>query len=219
MRFLLPLVLAALGAGLCALLIPAEMEAVNQQLIGFPDSDVQAHLARPAIMAALCFLPALAALFYAFSGTLDRYIVRQFIGIFFICLTALMMIWLLVDLGDKMSDFRGVDNIFWTVTGFYITRSPAVLSVMIPYSLLLALLYSLGKLSASREIIAMIQSGRSLVRISLPLMLPGVFFSLLCLGLNYHWAPAAEGNVDIILDEAGGKPADRGEQRALPRSR
>ena len=207
LRLLLPLVLAALGAGLCALLIPAEMEAVNQQLIGFPDSDVLAHQARPAIMAALCFLPALASLLYAFSGTLDRYIVRQFIGIFFICLTGLIMIWLLVDLGDKISDFRAPDGVLRSIANFYATRSPAVLSVMIPYSLLLALLYSLGKLSASREIIAMIQAGRSLVRISMPLILLGVFFSLLCLGLNYHWAPAAEGKADILLAEAGGKPA------------
>ena len=64
---------------------------------------------------------------------------------------------------------------------------------MIPYGLLLALLYSLGKLSGSREIIAMIQSGRSLVRITMPLIVAGVFFSLLCLGLNYHWAPSPKG--------------------------
>jgi LPS export ABC transporter permease LptG len=207
LRFLLPLVLAAMGAGLCALLIPGEREAVIQQLIGFPDSDVRAHEARPVIMAVLCFLPALAALFYAFSGTLDRYVVRQFTGIFFICLSALLMIWLLVDLGDKLPDFRGTDNVIWTVTSFYASRSPAVLSLMIPYSLLLALLYCLGKLSGSREIIAMIQGGRSLVRISLPLLVAGAFFSVLCFGLNYHWGPVAEGNVDLILAEAGGKPA------------
>ena len=38
------------------------------------------------VMAALCFLPALASLLYSLGGTLDRYIARQFIGIFFICL-------------------------------------------------------------------------------------------------------------------------------------
>ncbi len=206
-RFSLPLVLAAVGAGLCALLIPAEMEAVSQQLIGFPDSDVPAHQARPLIMAGLCFLPAFASLLYSFSGTLDRYIVRQFIGIFFISLTGLVMIWLLVDLGDKISDFKGPDGVFRSIVNFYITRSPAVLSVMIPYALLLALLYSLGKLSAYREIIAMIQAGRSLVRIAMPLVVLGVLFSLLCAGLNYQWAPAAEGNAEILLAEAGGKPA------------
>lgn len=206
-RIILPLLLAGLGAGLCALLVPAEMEAVNQQLIGFPDSDAQAHRARPVVMMALCFLPALTSLLYSLSGTMDRYMVRQFIGIFFISFTGLVMIWLLVDLGNVISDFRGPDNVLWSITRFYLTRSPAVISVLIPYGLLLAVLYSLGKLSANREIIAMIQSGRSLVRITMPLILLGVIFSLLCMGLNYHWAPAAEGNAEILLKEAGGKPA------------
>jgi lipopolysaccharide export system permease protein len=206
-RLLLSLVLAGLGLVLCAWLIPGQMEAVNQQVIGFPDSDVPAHQARLPIMAGLCLLPGLAALLYAVSGTLDRYIVRQFIGIFFICLTGLLMIWLLVDLGDKISDFRGADGVFRTMAKFYLTRSPGVIAVMIPYSLLLALLYSLGKLSANREIIAMIQAGRSLVRIALPLIVAGVLFSLLYLGFNYHWAPVAEGSVEIMLAEASGKPA------------
>jgi lipopolysaccharide export system permease protein len=206
-RLLLSLVLAAAGVALCAWLLPAQIEAVNQQVIGFPDSDVPAHQARIPIMAGLCLLPGLAALLYAVSGTLDRYIVRQFIGIFFISLTALLMIWLLVDLGDKISDFRGADGIFRTMVSFYLTRSPGVIAVMIPYSLLLALLYSLGKLSANREIIAMIQAGRSLVRIALPLIVAGGLFSLLYLGFNYHWAPVAEGSVDLMLAEASGKPA------------
>jgi lipopolysaccharide export LptBFGC system permease protein LptF len=33
-----------------------------------------------------------------------------------------------------------------------------------------------------------------------------VFFTLLCLGINYHWAPVAESGKDRILDEAAGKP-------------
>lgn len=204
-RFLSPLVLAALGVLLCQWLVPAEVEAVRQQLIGFPDSDVATHELRPVILRALCFLPALAALFYALGGTLDRYIAREFAGIFAICLSSLVLIWLIMDLGNKISDFKDSDHIFRTIFVFYATRSPAVLLLLIPYSLLLSLLYSLGKLSGSCEIISMLQSGRSIVRITLPLIIAGIFFSLLSLGLNYHWAPIAEGSVDEILAEAGGK--------------
>ena len=205
LRFLLPLALAAVGAALCAVLIPAETEAVRQQLIGFPDSDVQAHQARPMILTALCFLPALAGLAYTLGGTLDRYIARQFAGIFCVCLAALVVIWLLMDIGNRISDFRDSKNILLTVVTFYGIRSPAVLLLLLPFSLLLALLSSLGKLSGTREVIAMIQAGRSVIRITLPLIIAGLFFSLLSLGLNYHWAPNAEGRVDEILDEAGGK--------------
>ncbi len=206
-RFLLPLALVAVGVALCGFLIPAERMAVVQQLLGFPDSDVQAHEARPAILAALCFLPAVAALFYALSGTMDRYIIRQFAGIFGICLAALVAIWLLMDLTDKIGDFRESRHLLRTLALVYATRSPAVLLLLLPYSLLLSLLYSLGKLSGSREIIAMIQGGRSVIRLTLPLIIAGVLFSLLCLGLNYQWAPVAEGRLDEILSAAGGKPA------------
>ncbi len=207
LRFLLPITLTVLGAMLCALLIPVEVESVKQQLIGFPDSDTPTHHLRPMVLGALCFLPALGSLFYGLSSRLDRYIARQFTGIFGICLAALILIWLLMDLADHIGDFRDSGNVLRTICLFYITRAPAVLLLLLPYSLLLALLYSLGKLSGSREIIAMIQSGRSVIRITLPLILVGIFSTLLTLGLNYHWAPIAEGSVKDILAEANGKKA------------
>jgi len=206
-RLLLPLVLTALGAAVCAILLPGEIAAVKQQLIGFPESNIQAHEARLWILRILCFLPAVASLVYALGGTLDRYIARQFAGIFGVCLGALLTIYLLMDMSDKIGDFRESKNVFETIITFYTLRSPAILLLLLPYSLLLALLYSLGKLSTHREVIAMIQAGRSVVRITLPLILAGFFFSLLSLGLNYHWAPVAEGRVDDILAEASGKQA------------
>ena len=211
-RLILPLVLAALGTALYAVLIPGEMEAVKLQLVGFPDSDVAAHEARPWVLAGLCALPALATLVYAFGGTMDRYIARQFAGVFALCLASLTAIWLLMDLTDNIGDFRDSKNLLRNVGLFYATRSPAVLLLLLPYSLLLSLLYSLGKLSGSREIIAMIQGGRSVIRITAPLIIAGAFFSLLSLGLNYHWAPTAEGSVDEIRKANSGKPSTEAEQ-------
>lgn len=212
LRFLLPLALAALGAAVCAVLVPAESAAVREQLVGFPDSDAPAHQLRPVIIAGLCFLPALAAFLYTLAGTLDRYITRQFAGIFGVCLGALLMIWLLMDIGDKIGEFRESRHVLATMGTFYAARSPAVATLLLPYSLLLALLYALGKLSGSREIIAMIQAGRSVIRLTLPLILAGLFLSLLCLGLNYHWAPVAEGNIDNVLAEASGKQTTEASQ-------
>ncbi len=206
-RFLVPLVLAAIGLGLCAIFVPTEISAVKHQLRGFPDSDLQTQHLRPFILGALCFLPALAALAYQLMGTLDRYIARQFASTFAVCLSALLLIWLLMDLSDKITEFRDSQNLLVTIAKFYSARSPAVFLLLLPFSLLLSLLYSLGKLSGNREIIAMIQAGRGILRITSPLMLAGLFFSLLSLGLNFHWAPIAEGSVDDILDEARGKKA------------
>jgi LPS export ABC transporter permease LptG len=211
-RLLLILALAALGAGLAAWLVPAENRAVTEQFVGFPDSDVRTHQARPIVLAALCLLPAFGCVIYSLGGTLDRYITRQFLGIFGICLSALFMIWLLVDLSDKISEFRESDNILHTLGMFYGSRLPAVLLLLLPYTLLLALLYSLGKLSTHREIVAIIQSGRGIFRVTLPLLIAGLFFTLFSLGINYHWAPIAEGRQDEILAEASGQQATKATQ-------
>ncbi len=206
LRLLIPLALAVLGAALCAALVPHEIEQVKQQLLGFPDSDVPAHQARPTILAALCFLPLVAGFLYALGGTLDRYIARQFAGIFGICLITLTVIWLLLDLSNNIGHFLESKHVLLTLFSFYTTRSPAILLLLLPYSLLLSLLHSLGKLSGSREIIAIIQSGRSIIRLTLPLIIGGVLLSLLTLGLNYQWAPVAESRITDILAEAVGKP-------------
>lgn len=206
LSFLFPiLALVVLGVVLCVLLVPTEMRSVADYLVGFPDADAAAQLLRPRIMAGLCFLPALAGLAYALGGTIDRYIIRQFLGIFGVCFSALLMIWLLIDLSDNVSDFRRSGNFIATIVKFYGSRMPAVLMLLLPYSLLLSLLYCLGKLSTHREIIAIIQSGRGIFRLTLPLLIAGIFFTLFCMGINYHWAPLAEGNKDQILDEAKGQ--------------
>jgi LPS export ABC transporter permease LptG len=204
-RFFPALVLTILGAVVCALLLPHEIESVDRQIIGFPDSDVTGHLARPTIFTLLCFLPAIAALAYAAGGTLDRYLSRQFLGIFGICTSALFVVWLLMDLNGNLDDFLKGESPILTALKFYGSRSSAIILFLAPYSLLLSLLYSLGKLSASREIIAMIQTGRGLLRVTTPLIAAGVFCSLLCLGLNYHWAPISEGRKDEILEASQGK--------------
>lgn len=201
------LVLAALGVVLCSILIPAEIDSVRQQLIGFPDSDVVAQNARPIILGAICFIPTIGAIAYMLCGTIDRYIIRRFLLMFTICLAALFVVWALIDLSDNISEFRKSKNTALTVITYYGTLLPATLLLLLPYGLLLALLESLGKLSSSREIIAIIQSGRGVLRTTAPLIGAGLLCTIFTAGINYHWAPTADGQQDEILDVATGRKA------------
>lgn len=203
-RGLVPLLLALLGVALFAWLVPAETRAVESQLLGFPDSDAPAHLMRPKILGVICFLPALAGIAYACAGTLARYMARQFLGIFGICFSSLLVVWVLMDLNNNLNDLRQGQDIGKNLLLFYGMRLPSILMQLLPYSLLLSLLYCLGKLSKSREIVAMIQTGRSLPRITLPLIVAGLISTLLCAGLNYHWAPVADGSSDEFLQKVKG---------------
>jgi lipopolysaccharide export system permease protein len=205
-RWLLPLIITLLGAASAWILFPAEQHAVEQYLSGFPDSHVLTTQLRPYIVLLLCFMPALAAFAYASGTTFDRYLYRQFSTIFIICFGALFVLWMLLDLNDNASDFSGAKNKFLSMISFYILRSPAIIIVLIPYTLLLANIYCLGKLSKSNEIIAMIQSGNGISRVTYPLIFAGLWCSLLLLGLNYQWAPHAEGKRNDIISIAKGQP-------------
>jgi len=205
-RWLLPLFLILACAALTAILFPLEQATVAEHLEGFPDSDVFANQLRPYILAFLCFMPAIAGVAYSLSSTFDRYLSRQFLSIFGICLGALFTLWMLLDLSDNLGDFSGSKNMAKSVVWFYVFRAPAILLVLLPYSLLLANIYCLGKLSKSNEIIAMVQSGTGIVRVSAPLVFAGLWCSVLLLGLNYHWAPHAEGKRDAMVALAQGRP-------------
>jgi len=198
--------LAAAGTMLGIWFFAAESAAVERHLAGFPNAHSPTHRLRPVVLSILCMLPALVALCYSLGDTLDRYMARLFGGIFGITFSALFTLWLLVDVNDKLGDFRDTDNMFATMGLYYLVRSPAIILTLFPFALLLSLIYTLGRLSKEREFVAMIQSGRSILRITLPLIVAGVFATLFCTGLNYHWAPVADGNREAILKRARGLP-------------
>jgi LPS export ABC transporter permease LptG len=201
-----PLIALALGLLAALLLVPMEQAAVTEQFWGFPDSHIFSNRLRPWILGLVCMMPAIATAAYCLGNTFDRYLARQFASIFLICLAALFGIWLLLDLDDNLRDFKGSADMLTSVLMFYGRRVPAILLVLLPYALLLALVQGLGKFSKSNEIIAMIQSGTGVARVSAPLIFAGLWCSVLLLALNYQWAPHAEGSQDEMIARANGRP-------------
>lgn len=204
-RILVPLLLALGGALLALTVGPIEQENVRQQLSNFPDVQAEAHSLRPVVAVALCFLPALGGLFYFMGGTLARYVSRQFLTIFLICVTGLFVVWMISDLGDNLDDLKNSPSPSGFAIKLYVARLPEIAVMLLPYSLLLSILYCLGKLSRSREIVAMIQTGRGLARLTAPFLVAGTLAALLCAGLNYQWAPAAVAKENAILRKARGQ--------------
>ncbi|MDB4354129.1 LptF/LptG family permease [Akkermansiaceae bacterium] len=201
-RFLPAIILTGIGAAFAAYLGPMEQEAVNNHLAGFPDSNTMAHSLRPFVLCLICFLPALGGLYYGMVRSLDRYLIREFFGSFILCFFALYAIFTLLDLTDNMGDFKDAKNGWQLMAYYYAILFPVAFVLLAPFSLLLALLYSLGKLSRSQEIVSMIQTGRGIIRLILPLACVGGIASLICLGFNYQWAPWAEGYKDAIIEQA-----------------
>jgi len=101
------------------------------------------------------------------------------------------MIMFLEDFQDNVSDFQKSANVGALMMKHYLTKMPALIVFIFPYSLMLSLLWALGKMSKSQELVSIIQTGRSVVRLTRPLALVGVVCTIICIIFNYHWAPHA----------------------------
>src|SRR3984893_14577809 len=123
---------------------------------------------------------------------LDRYVIRSFLQVYLYCIAGFFSIWLIFDISDNISTF--IDEHFGlTLTvKYYATQVPEVFIILLPVSLLLALLFSLGRMSRANEIVSMLTAGVSLSRTLRPLLVIGLFTTLVSLGLNYSAAPHAE---------------------------
>lgn len=210
-RFLPTVLLALAGAAASGVLAPHEKSAVLDHLAGFPDSHAFAHYLRPAVLSAICFIPAMIALYYALVRALDRYLIRQFLISFALCFGGLYGVWGILDLTENISEFQKSADTWGLVGRYYLITFAPVFVQMAPFGLLLALLHSLGKLSKAQEVVSMIQTGRGIARLILPLAVIGLFASLACLGFNYQWAPWAQDYKDTLIDEADSEASNKAE--------
>jgi lipopolysaccharide export system permease protein len=129
---------------------------------------------------------------------LDRYILKNFLVPFLYCFLGFIAIWLAFDLAQKTGDLVTQKVSLSLLLYYYGTQIPQYIVLILPAALLLALLYSLSKMSRSNEIISMHASGMSLYRLVTPLILTGIVVAGLCFAMNYKLAPHAEVSKDIL---------------------
>jgi lipopolysaccharide export system permease protein len=132
---------------------------------------------------------------------LDRYVLKVFLTPLLLCFAGFLAIWLVFDLGDNIGDFMEAGVPLERIGYFYLTQLPQFVVICLPVGLLLALLYSLSKMSRANEIISMLGAGRSIARIIVPLLGVGLISTGLSLFLNYELAPHAAAVRDDLLDQ------------------
>jgi LPS export ABC transporter permease LptG len=132
---------------------------------------------------------------------LDRYVLSNFVIPFLYSTCGFLAIWLVFDLSDNGREFIEAHVRLKILAEFYLTQIPQVLVICLPVGLLLALLYSLSRMSRSNEIISMLTAGVSVSRIMMPLFGFGIFIGLCSLALNYSLAPHSDSIRKIKLDQ------------------
>lgn len=123
---------------------------------------------------------------------LDRYILRNFLQPYVYCILGFLAIWLIFDISDNSSTIFDERAPLGLVAQYYWTQVPQVLVILLPVSLLLALLFSLGRMSRANEIVSMLTSGVSVPRLLLPLFVMGLLTTGVAFALNHSLAAHAE---------------------------
>ena len=156
-------------------------------------------LIRQILTGTLILSPTLLLIIYSRSKLLTKYIIRQIILPFTYSLGGFIAIWLVIDLSDNGPDLAKAGAPMLGIAKYYLVQIPQILVTILPITLLLSILYALGKLSKNNEIISMISSGLSLNKILNPIFFIGLYCSLISLTLNYEWAPEAEAHKETVL--------------------
>ncbi len=121
---------------------------------------------------------------------LDRYLIREWLVPFTVCLAGFMVLWIAFDLINELGDFIEVGLGASEIVRYYWVTLPGNLFVVVPVALLLSLMYAINQHSRHHEFIAIRNAGVSMFRMSAPYLLVGVLLSAVLYWSNEFWLPS-----------------------------
>ncbi|MGA9408574.1 MAG: LptF/LptG family permease, partial [Bacteroidota bacterium] len=122
---------------------------------------------------------------------LDRYIVKQFLLTALFGIVAFTIIFIVIDLMEKLDDFLDRKADAMVIIQYYIAFTPEMIKLMTPVAILLSSLFTTGKLSNNNELTAMKSSGVSMYRFMAPMLTIALFISLASVYFNGWIVPYA----------------------------
>jgi len=123
--------------------------------------------------------------------TIARYLLREFVRAFVLCLAAFVGLYLCVDFFDHFSGFLSHEAEASLIILYFVLKIPLIITQMTPVAVLSAMLLSLGGLARRSELMAMRSCGVSLWQIGGPLIVVAVLISLLTLAWSEYVVPSA----------------------------
>ena len=122
---------------------------------------------------------------------IDRYIIAQLIKNFLFALACFIIIFMLVDLFENLDKFIDNKLDFGMVLNYYLYFIPEIVKLITPVSMLLATLFTVGRMINFNEIIAVKNAGVSLMRFMVPFLAVGIVITAISLYFNNWVVPEA----------------------------
>lgn len=132
---------------------------------------------------------------------LTKYLFKGLTTPLLYCLTGFMLLFVINDLFDNFSDFVEGQIPFLSILYYYSMTLPAVVVLIMPACLLLAVLYSLSQLTRHSEITAMRAGGISIYRVVKPFFVVGLLATLVSGFFNEVIAPDATYRAEQFLKD------------------
>lgn len=147
---------------------------------------------------------------------LDRLLTKEFVYAIFGCIATFVLLYVVIDLFGNLEDIIKNQVPINTLVYYYLSILPVIFIQTSPIAILLATLYSLGRLSHSNEIIAMRSSGLSITQIITPIIIISLIISCFIFLLSEKVIPNTSRAAERIKDENIEKePKDQKSDEAL----
>ena len=136
---------------------------------------------------------------------IDKYLLKEFALPLLYCFDAFVMLFIVLDLLDNLSDFLQYHAKLGQVLSYYLIILPEAFVMILPMSLLLAVLFCLSNLGKNNELIALRACGVSVVRMALPLLAAGAVASVVVFYVDEAFVPRAKEKADAFLIDLRGR--------------
>jgi lipopolysaccharide export system permease protein len=137
---------------------------------------------------------------------IDRYIIKEFLKVFSICVIGFILVFLLIEITDKIKYYFEHNPSGWLMLKFFLTKIPGYLFFAIPLSVLLGGMLSLLMMARHFEVIAMQANGIDALSIARPVLAIGCAASLVLFLLNETVIPWSNSYSEYVQDvEIAGK--------------
>ncbi len=142
-----------------------------------------------------------------FPMILDDYVLRDFSVNLALVLAAFLMLLLVFTVFELLNDILRNQISPLVVAEYLLNVIPYFLDSMIPYSMLLAVLITLGLLQRTNEITAIKATGMSIYRIIMPILLAAAVLATGLFFFDQFYLPHANKRQDALRNLIKGKPA------------
>ncbi len=123
---------------------------------------------------------------------LDRYILRKFLGTFFLSIMLIILIVIVFDISEKIEDFLQPEvTLREIIFDYYLNFVPYFVNLFSHLFTFIAVIFFTSRLAARTEIVALLSSGISFNRLLRPYMIGATLIAVTSLFLNNYLIPVA----------------------------